>query len=122
MKKDRLSREDYEALVFSASDPIPEGGSGSPETAGAPVLLSLEGEDGVVRSFLPVGIFTVNETPYMLVCDGDRPDGDVHMIRFTVNEDETVDFHTLSEEEFQEVMEDFDRFMSRSSQDDQEDP
>lgn len=111
MKPPPLSREDYEALVFSEADRIPAASSGDSE-ADAPEVLSLAGDDGIVRNFFPLGVFTVNESSYMMVCDADRPEGDAHMIRFTVNDDATVDFHMLSEEEFRAVMEDFENFIT----------
>ncbi len=111
MKNPQFSREDYEALVFSEEDRIPAAASDSQE-ADVPELLSLTGDDGIVRSFFPLGVFTVNNSSYMMVCDADHPEGDAHMIRFTVNDDETVDFHMLSEEEFHSVMEDFEAFMT----------
>lgn len=111
MKNTHLSREDYEALVFSDIDRIPTSVSEEEENDG-PEILTLTGDDGIVRNFFPLGVFTVNDDSYMMVCDADHPEGGAHMIRFAINHDETVDFYMLTEEEFQSVMEDFENFMT----------
>lgn len=115
MKNKTLHREDYEAVVFSETPSISE----QPSESALPEKISFIAEDGSTYVFFPLGIFTVNEKQYMLVQDSDKSEGDVHILYLTEDENGSPAFHTVSDEEFQEVMEDFEKFISHISQEDQ---
>lgn len=115
MKNETLHREDYEAMVFSdlQSDTetfLPE----DDETGSSDDLLTLVAEDGLTYTFLPLGMFSVDDSQYLMVRDIQQTENDIHFLLIT-QENGSDTFHTISEEEFNRVMEDFARFMEHLS-------
>ena len=116
MKNEHLSREDYEAIVFSdtpadmAETGIRDGESSGPET------ISFTTEDGRTYIFIPLGIFSIDDRQYMLVRDSAQTDDSIHLLLCSQDKDGSDIFQTVSGEEFQQVMQAFEHFLKHTSQ------
>lgn len=118
---DNLYREDYEALVFS-DEPVPEKSTEQTQAPSMQETISLTTEDGLNYIFIPLGIFSVDDREYLLVRDFAQEDENIHLLLHTTDENGDDSFETVSGEEFNQVMQDFENFISHISSEKQSMP
>ena len=84
--------------------------------------ISLTTEDGLNYIFIPLGIFSVDDREYLLVRDFAQEDENIHLLLHTTDENGDDSFETVSGEKFNQVMQDFENFISHISSEEQSMP